>query len=318
MAELRAETDYFHLYEMAAGVFAAVAKPGTGAWSNAGVVDLGEELLVFDSFSTPSAAQELRNQAEKLTGKKVKHLINSHYHGDHVFGNQVFEDAAIVSTSLTRQLFEEQNVLKEIAVEQAEMAHYLLSLEHQIKAAENPVIRASLINQSEEMARVKEELPHLKMVLPTVAFEDSRIFQGSKRTVELHCLGGAHTPSDSFLYLPEEKILFAGDIVTEALHLPIYDPDGFLKTLEALKTFEIDAVLPGHGAIHSVKIIEAMHDYLLLLSDSAKQAHDEKVALEEYVAEFLLPEAYAKWRGTNGIQRNLKTVYNFYEAKEKE
>jgi len=77
-------------------------------------------------------------------------------------------------------------------------------------------------------------------------------------------------------------------------------------------------VLPGHGAIHSVKIIEAMCDYLLLLSDSAKQAHDEKVALEVYVAEFLLPEGYAEWRGTNGIERNLETVFNFYEAKEKE
>ncbi|WP_143039538.1 MBL fold metallo-hydrolase, partial [Planococcus faecalis] len=52
-----------------------------GAFSNAGFVDLGTELLVFDAFNTPSAARELRQQAEKLTGKKVKYLVNSHYHG---------------------------------------------------------------------------------------------------------------------------------------------------------------------------------------------------------------------------------------------
>lgn len=74
-------TKYFTLKKMANGVFAAIAEPGNGAWSNAGVVDLGSELLVFDAFNTPSAAQELKIQAERLTGKKVKYLINSHYHG---------------------------------------------------------------------------------------------------------------------------------------------------------------------------------------------------------------------------------------------
>lgn len=84
-------TEYFTLKKMANGVFAAIAKPGNGAWSNAGVVDLGSELLVFDAFNTPSAAQELKIQAEILTGKKVKYLINSHYHGDHIFGNQALK-----------------------------------------------------------------------------------------------------------------------------------------------------------------------------------------------------------------------------------
>ncbi|WP_407269805.1 MBL fold metallo-hydrolase [Radiobacillus sp. PE A8.2] len=108
------ETEFFTLRQLGDGVYAAIAKPGQGAWSNAGFVDLGEELLVFDAFSTISAAQSLKQIAEKLTSKKVKYLINSHYHGDHVFGNQVFIDAVIVSTALTRKWSIEQNVIKDI------------------------------------------------------------------------------------------------------------------------------------------------------------------------------------------------------------
>ena len=111
MVNLKTETDYFNLHRLAEGVYAAVAKPGQGARSNAGVVDLGDELLVFHSFSTPSAAKELRKQAEMICGKKVKYLINSHYHGDHMFGNQVFEDATIISTSLTHKWFKENKIL---------------------------------------------------------------------------------------------------------------------------------------------------------------------------------------------------------------
>ncbi|MFY0518689.1 MBL fold metallo-hydrolase [Lysinibacillus sp. UGB7] len=67
------------------------------------VLDLGDELLVFDALGTPSAGKELRSQAENITGKTVKYLINSHYHGDHVFGNQMFMDTTIIATSLTHR-----------------------------------------------------------------------------------------------------------------------------------------------------------------------------------------------------------------------
>lgn len=105
------ETEYFNLYAISDGVYAAISKPGKGAWSNSGIVDLGDELLIFDSFTTPSAGYELRRQAEELTNKGVKYLINSHFHGDHVFGNQAFSDTTIISTSLTKIISKEKTQL---------------------------------------------------------------------------------------------------------------------------------------------------------------------------------------------------------------
>ena len=310
------ETEYFTLKCLSEGVYAAIAKPGQGAWSNAGIVDLGDELLVFDSFSTPSAAQILRKQAEEITGKKVKYLINSHYHGDHVFGNQVFEDVTIISTSLTKKWFEDQNSLIDVAKEIEEMNRYLDNLKNQLESTIDPILNCSLSNQYLEMSKVLEELPHLKMVFPSVIFEKHLVIQGSNRYVELHCLGGGHSPSDAFLYLPIEKIAFMGDIVTEDLHLPIYDPDEFLRILNEVNKREIETIIPGHGDVSTLELCDTMENYLSFLINKVKEALDNKVSLHDFISEFITPSEYSNWKGVNGITRNLTALYNFYATKE--
>jgi cyclase len=95
---------YFTVQTLAEGVYAAVSVPGTGSLGNCGIVDLGDAALVFDTFLTLQAAHDLRAAAERLVGKPVKYLVNSHYSGDHVNGNQVFTDATVISTEVTRDL----------------------------------------------------------------------------------------------------------------------------------------------------------------------------------------------------------------------
>jgi len=199
------ETNYFTLHHLCDGVYAAVAKPGQGAWSNAGIIDLGDNLLVFDSLSTPSAGEELRRQAESLTGKKVKYLINSHYHGDHVFGNQVFSDATIISTYVTEKLCKEKNKIEGYEKEKQDMNQYLLQLKSKIDSTEDIIIKTSLINQYQEMSKVLDDLSQLQIVLPSMLFEEKLTITGSDKTVELYCLGGGHSPSDTFMYLPKKK-----------------------------------------------------------------------------------------------------------------
>ncbi|MGM9987973.1 MAG: MBL fold metallo-hydrolase [Bacillaceae bacterium] len=316
MVNLAMETDYFTLMKLTDGIYAAIAKMGSGAWSNAGVVDLGEELLIFDSFSTPSAARELREQAEMITGKKVKYLINSHYHGDHVFGNQVFKDTTIISTSLTHQLCKEQHVIEDVEKEQEEMVQYLRGLENQIKETTDTILKTSLLNQYEDMFKVLEDVPQLKIVLPSVIFEQKLVIHGSTRSVELYCLGGGHSPSDTFMYAPNEKIAFMGDIVTENLHVPIYQPKQFLSMLKDVKQMAIEIVVPGHGNVGTLALCDTLINYLSFLIEKAKEAHQNKVSLNDFITSFSIPSEYRKWGGINGINRNLATVYRFCEKKE--
>ncbi|GCE23698.1 MBL fold metallo-hydrolase [Dictyobacter kobayashii] len=95
---------YFQLEQVAEGIYAAIVKEGAGAWGNAGIVDLGGQTLVFDTFNTPQAAQNLRAIAEQITGHAVTYVVNSHHHSDHISGNQVFEGATIFATDTTFDL----------------------------------------------------------------------------------------------------------------------------------------------------------------------------------------------------------------------
>src|SRR5262245_53696271 len=99
---------YFRLEPLAPGVYTACAIPGTGAWGNAGIVDLGDATLVFDTFLTPRAARDLRATAEQITGRSVTYVVNSHYHMDHIHGNQVFTGALVLATTRTRELMAER------------------------------------------------------------------------------------------------------------------------------------------------------------------------------------------------------------------
>jgi glyoxylase-like metal-dependent hydrolase (beta-lactamase superfamily II) len=81
---------HFTIEKLDDGVWAAIAKNGGYAICNAGIVDLGDATLIFDPFMTPEAAEDLKKTALELTGHPVKYVANSHYHNDHVGGNQVF------------------------------------------------------------------------------------------------------------------------------------------------------------------------------------------------------------------------------------
>ena len=98
------KSEHFTLEQLADGVYAAIASPGGKAFSNGGIVDLGDQTLVFDTFETPAAAGDLRSAAEQLTGRPVTYVIISHCHADHWGGNHAFaSETAIITTQAIRQ-----------------------------------------------------------------------------------------------------------------------------------------------------------------------------------------------------------------------
>ncbi|KAA0545413.1 MBL fold metallo-hydrolase [Bacillus sp. BGMRC 2118] len=305
------ETPFFTLQEICHGVYAAVAKKGEGAWSNSGFVDLGTELVVFDSFSTPAAAKELRNIAEKITGKKVKYLVNSHYHGDHVFGNQVFEDTTILSTSKTRNLFIERNVLREIEEEKEEMSAYLQDLRNQMENSVDEVISLSIQNQYNEMKKVYEALHELKMVYPTVTFEEKLVIHGTERDAHLYALGGGHTPCDTIMYVPQEKVAFMGDLITDGIHFPIYNPIEFISILTEAKSMDIETVIPGHGQVNTMNAFDTVIQYITDIVEQAKDAIQLNKSMNDFQSSFIIRDLYKDWLGQSGVYRNVESVYEY-------
>src|SRR5687768_8061810 len=94
------ESENFKIEQIVPGVWAAIQNDQYGrAICNAGIIDLGDKTVIFDPFMNPEAARELKEVAEQLTKRPVSLVINSHYHNDHIRGNQVFSpEATIIST----------------------------------------------------------------------------------------------------------------------------------------------------------------------------------------------------------------------------
>ncbi len=93
-------SEHFQLQEIARGVYAAIGTPGGAAHSNAGIVDLGDQTLIFDTFETALAAEDLRVAAEHLTGRPATCVIISHAHADHWCGNQAFAPQVPIITAM--------------------------------------------------------------------------------------------------------------------------------------------------------------------------------------------------------------------------
>jgi cyclase len=81
------EYTHFEIRALAEGVWAAIHKEGGAAYSNAGIVDLGGRVLLFDAFDMAVAGRELRQAILDLTGRAPTWVVNSHEHGDHWGGN---------------------------------------------------------------------------------------------------------------------------------------------------------------------------------------------------------------------------------------
>jgi glyoxylase-like metal-dependent hydrolase (beta-lactamase superfamily II) len=95
----------FRLEQVADDAWAAIAVPGGRAVGNAGFIRVADFTIVFDTFVSTAAADELRIAAEVIA--PVAYAVNSHWHRDHVSGNRSFDDVPIVSTQRTRELLEE-------------------------------------------------------------------------------------------------------------------------------------------------------------------------------------------------------------------
>ena len=113
------ESPHFKLERIGDGIYEAIHKPGGQGICNGGFVDLGEEVLVFDSFLSIAAATDLKKAVGELTGKPVRWVVNSHSHNDHIRGNQVFvHEASIIGTPEIRNYLL-KNGYKEAKEEQA-------------------------------------------------------------------------------------------------------------------------------------------------------------------------------------------------------
>jgi len=227
----RSASQPFELKSLGHGVYAAIDSPKGEAGSNAGFVIGDDGVLVVDTFESPKAAEGMLAEIRKLTPLPIRYVVNTHYHLDHVAGNDVFarEGASIIAHRNVRSWINTENLKffgKDIKPEQKAMVEHL--------------------------------------VRPGVVYDTALdVFLGSRR-VSVRAFPG-HTGGDSVVAVPDAKVLFCGDLFWHQTLPNLIDATTgvWIPTLQEIASANPDATfVPGHGDVGKAADVNAFGGYL--------------------------------------------------------
>lgn len=308
MNRLGFSSKHFTLEKVKDGIYAAIAKEGGGSVGNAGFIDLGNQTIIFDTFNTQQAAEELNQFAKNITGQSVTWVINSHWHGDHIRGNQIFKDSPIISSLTTYRKMKEIHPGR-IAKQKDDIGglqQYINSLKKQFNVLKD----TQLENQINFLKEIERSLPTLELVLPNQTFQGDMTFHGIKRNATLFTLGGGHSSCDAMLFLPEDHVIFMGDLLFVDTHPSLFaesNPNHWIHILNETINFDIEFAVPGHGPVGTKSSITTLLEYFSDISEVAKEAKDS--------GEISLSVKYQNWTGENVYKQNIKLLEEFYRER---
>ena len=237
--------------------------------SNSTVVVLDDAVLVVDTQSTLTEARAEVEAIKHLTSKPVRWVINTHWHNDHVQGNQVYREAfpgvqflAQANTKRDMELRATVELREKVESLPGQLKQYRQLLSESARQDGRPLdaSRRSVVEMRlRTFSKQLPDLRHTHIVLPDITFDTSMSLFSSAREIRLmHFLG--HTEGDVAVFLPDDKILITGDLLDDMPYTGDGPPKGLVETLHRLDALNFDFVIPGHGGI------EKGHDHLRLIS----------------------------------------------------
>jgi glyoxylase-like metal-dependent hydrolase (beta-lactamase superfamily II) len=230
---------------------------------NTGVIVGDDSCMVVDAQATPTMAKDVIARVRTVTDKPIKYILLSHYHAVRVLGASAFNASEIIASNATRKLIVERG--------------------EQDKASE--------IGRFPRLFRDVESIPS-GLTWPTLTFENSLTLWLGKRRVDIVRPGRGHTAGDTIAWVPDEGVMFSGDLVE--YHSACYCGDAHFtdwpRTLERLAEFSPRALVPGRGAalVGEGKVREAMdntRDFLNTLFGTASASVAKGRTLKETFAD---------------------------------
>jgi glyoxylase-like metal-dependent hydrolase (beta-lactamase superfamily II) len=261
----QSSTKFFDVVKLAEGVYAAVRKdpPGFAVESNSLFIIGDDGVIVVDAQSNAAATRETLAALRSLTDKPVRVVVNTHWHDDHVVGNQVYAEAfpgvQFVAHAATRAYLPAQGAVNRRKWHEGGLSQFVEMLRGLVK--DNKSLGGGALDDEERVSYLSDiRLGEGYMTvpatyeprLPTVTLEDKlTLYQGS-RAVEILFLGRGHTSGDLVVRLPRENIVAAGDLVVWPVPFVGSDQShvsDWGATLEKLIALKPSAILPGHGPL---------------------------------------------------------------------
>jgi glyoxylase-like metal-dependent hydrolase (beta-lactamase superfamily II) len=248
------------IQEVAEGVFVAfrpdpVRSPVMG---NVTFIVTDKDVIVVDATIAPMSARRVMAEIKKRTDKPVSYLVNTHGHNDHTFGNQAFAEAfpgiEILSRPETKDYVLARLDLPKTMADRVEERKKTITQEIERIDKEDRPGKEAVIGSLEQYRRdldlMADEYRKVEVVAPTMVFESRLVLHRKTKTVDIRWLGFGKTASDIIIYIPEDRVLVAGDIVTHPIPYGFSrQPVKWLETLNRLAELEFDVLIPGHGEV---------------------------------------------------------------------
>ena len=297
LALLLAATLGFHIEKVSEGVYAAIRNnaPGLGADATSVFLINDEDVVVVDTTGSLAGAREELAELRKLTSKPVRYVINTHWHFDHVTGNQIYREAfpgaEIIASAAMREdmATKAEKSGKEMA---AGLPQFIKDLRELIEKKQNfagePINDAERKSYQSDIAQaegVVAEAKDIRITLPTIAIDQTMTLHRGKRTIEIRQLGRSHTRGDIIVWLPEEKIAITGDLVVHPVPLMGSDQSyigDWSASLEKLRALQPRVIIPGHGdLLRDDKYVTTLIGLTKSLVEQAKAAVARGETLED-------------------------------------
>jgi len=227
------------LTKIAAGIYSYVDEknptPSSSFGANAGIIIGKDGIVVVDTLISSKEAQRFIADIKAVSDKPIRYVVNTHEHLDHSLGNSDFIRLGAVVVSHTN------------CKKNAEAA------------------ASTILQKAKSYGLTDELLQGTKVATASLTFSNRMEIDLGDRKVELIYTGASHTDGSILVYVPDTKVLFAGDILFTDAHPYMGEGQikGWISVLDNVSAMDVVSIVPGHGPLSTKKDLQEMKQYLL-------------------------------------------------------
>jgi cyclase len=255
--------------------------------SNAVVLVTDEGVLVIDTRQHPRDGQDLIDRIRAITDKPIKWVINSHFHGDHHFGNSAFKAAGAT------------------IVAQKDTARLMRQLQPKEMARRGAFFKSRGYDPGE-----------VNLVAPDVTFDTEMTIRLGGREIRLAYLGPGQQEGDTFVFFPHARMVFtSGMFGPRSMPNMAFTPsvENWVKLLERLAAMDVDRILPAHGDVSTAADVKELAAMIADEYATVKDAVAKGVPVEDAVKTLTLPQ-YKDWRNYPRLQGEIRALYELIQT----
>ncbi len=294
------------LYDLGNRVYAWIVPNGSWGESNAGlVVGDGRSLLVDTLWDLRFTREMLRAMEPVLRDAPIRYLVNSHADGDHIWGNQLVEDAEIIRTTACD---EEAGEIKPGAMVMLGWLGKILESFGTGKLQKAGTYFHSMV--------APYDFRGIEVKRASRTLEGDVALEIGGREIRLILVGPAHSRGDLMVHVPDAKVLFCGDILFAGCTPVLWAGpiENYVSALDKILSMDVDTLVPGHGSISDKGAVALQKEYLEYIRDEAGRRFDAGLSAKEAAYEIVLGEdfrrrVFSSWDSPERIMTNTHMIY---------